>query len=251
MAAATGDFLSLVGLTTGWACLDVGCGDGQVTIRMARAAGPTGRAVGVDADAGALAIAGEAASRAGVRVELVRADAGSPVERDAFDLAYARLVLSHLVEPMSALRAMHDAVRPGGVVAIEDLDTGTLRSDPPTAALDRLQDLYGATVRAHGGDPTIGPRLRTMLAAAGFREAQERTVANPMTEVEDKVFLVELLDNMRETMLDTGVATAAVLDEVRAEVDAAARDPGTVFHQARIHQVHGVRPTERGSPPRT
>jgi ubiquinone/menaquinone biosynthesis C-methylase UbiE len=239
MAAATAEFLWRVGLRPGWACLDVGCGGGQVTIDLAKAVGPQGRVVGLDMDVSAVELAREAAAQAGVRAAFVCADAASPLEHGAFDLAYARLVLSHLVDPASVLRAMRAAVRPGGVVAVEDLFTGTLRSDPPTVALDRLQDLYSATVRAHGGDPTIGPRLPAMLAAAGLEAVEEQTVANPMATVEDKLFLVELLDNMRDTMLETRVASAAELDEVRAEVDRAARDPGTAFHQARIHQVHG------------
>ena len=46
MAAATEAFLDGTGLGPGWACLDVGCGDGQVTIHLARAAAPDGRAAG-------------------------------------------------------------------------------------------------------------------------------------------------------------------------------------------------------------
>ena len=80
MEAATSAFLSRIGLAPGWASLDVGCGDGQVTIAMARIVGTRGRAVGVDADAEALAVAQEAAMRAGVRVEYVRADASRPAE---------------------------------------------------------------------------------------------------------------------------------------------------------------------------
>lgn len=245
MAAATDAFLSRAGLRSGWSCLDVGCGGGQVTIALARAVGPRGRVVGLDVDAAALDTARRAAERAGVVVEFIRADATSPWASDAFDLAYSRLVLSHLVDAAAAVRAMTAAVRPGGVVAVEDLYTGTLRAEPPVAALDRLQDLYSATVRAGGGDPTIGPRLPALLAAAGVEGVTGETVANPMPTVEGKLFLVELLDNMRGAMLEAGVAAPSELDEVRAEVDRAARDPGTVFHQARIHQVHGHRP--RGS----
>jgi ubiquinone/menaquinone biosynthesis C-methylase UbiE len=57
MAPATRAFLTRVGLRPGWACLDVGCGDGQVTVELARAAGPRGRAVGLDLDPDALTIA--------------------------------------------------------------------------------------------------------------------------------------------------------------------------------------------------
>jgi hypothetical protein len=63
-----------------------------------------------------------------------------------------------------------------------------------------------------------------------------------MTTAEDKLFLVQLLDNMRGAMLAAGVAGAAELDEVRTGVDRAARDPDATFHQARIHQVYGRRP---------
>lgn len=241
MAEATGAFLSRLGLRAGWACLDVGCGDGQVTLELARAVRPTGRAVGIDIDEQALAIARRSAQQSGLSAEFIRADATEPPGRDAFDLAYARLLLSHLADPSAALRAMRSAVRAGGCVAVEDLFTGTLRSEPPAPALDRLQDVYSATVRAHGGDPTIGPRLPALVAAARLDEVRENTVENRMTAVEDKIFLAELVDNMREAILASEAATASELDEIRDGVERAARDPERVFYQARIHQVWGRR----------
>jgi SAM-dependent methyltransferase len=242
MAAATAAFLSRVGVEEGWRCLDVGCGDGQVTLELARTVGPAGRAEGIDIDEDALAIARAAARQAGLAAEFVRADATEPPDRDRFDLVYTRLVLSHLPDAVEALRAMRDAVRPGGWVAVEDLFTGTLRSEPAAPALDRLQEVYSATVRGHGGDPTIGPRLPALLVAVGLDDVREATVENPMTTVEDKLFLAELVDNMRDAMVASGAATVAELDQLRADVERAARDPERVFHQARIHQVWGRRP---------
>ena len=92
MAEATEAFLSGLGLASGWACLDVGCGDGQVTVAMARVAGPSGRVVGVDVDVEALELAREAANRAGVSAGFVHGDAARPLMTEAFDLAYARHV---------------------------------------------------------------------------------------------------------------------------------------------------------------
>jgi SAM-dependent methyltransferase len=242
MAEATGAFLDRAGVGPGWACLDAGCGDGQVTIRLAAAAGERGRALGIDVDEGALVIARRAAAEAGVVAEFARADVADPPERGAFDIAFARLLVSHLTDPMAAIRGMRDAVRPGGVVAVEDLDTSTLRAVPPAPALDRLAAVYGATVRRHGGDPTIGPRLPAMLDAAGLEAVEERTVVNPMRSPEEKLFLAELVDNMREAILAAGAATTAEVAELRDAVAAAARDPETVFCQAVMHQVHGRRP---------
>lgn len=241
MEAATAAFLARAGLAAGTAALDVGCGDGQVTLAMARVAGPRGLAVGMDVDADALAIAQAAAARAGVRARFVRADAVHVGTAGGFDLVYARLMLSHLVDPCAALRGMRAAARPGGVVAVEDLNLGTLRSEPPSPALDDLQAVYGATVRFHGGDPTIGPRLRALLAASGLENVREGTVENPMTTVEEKLFLAELVRNMRASVLAAGAATGAEVDALEARVQAAARDPAAVFYQAHIHQVWGRR----------
>jgi SAM-dependent methyltransferase len=242
MAASTAAFLVRAGLRPGCACLDVGCGDGQVAIAMARVAGPSGRVVGVDIDAEALELGRRAAADAGVDVAFVEADAARPVVRGAFDVAYARLLLSHLVDPAAAVRAMRAEVRPGGAVAVEDLFLGTLRSEPPSPSLARLQEVYGETVRAHGGDPTIGPRLPALLAAAGLEHVSAETVVNRMTSIDDKLFLAQLVWNMRAAILAAGAATDAEVDELAAAVEAAAREPGTVFFQARVHQVWGSAP---------
>jgi hypothetical protein len=105
-----------------------------------------------------------------------------------------------------------------------------------------LQEVYAATVRFHGGDPTIGPRLPALLAAAGLVKVRQETVTNPMTTGDEKLFLVDLLDNMRAAILEARAATARELDTLRARVAAAARDTTTVFYQARMHQVWGRRP---------
>jgi SAM-dependent methyltransferase len=241
MEAATVAFLVRAGLAPGAVSLDVGCGDGQVTIAMARLAGPRGLAVGMDVDAEALAIAREAAARAGVRARFVRTGAARPGVAGVFDVVYSRLVLSHLIDPCEALRAMWAAVRPGGTVAVEDLHLGTLRSEPPVPALDALQAVYGQTVRFHGGDPTIGPRLRALLSACGLEDVREDTVDNPMDTVGEKLFLAELVHNMRAAIMAAGAASPGEIEALRAQVEAAARDPRTVFYQARIYQVRGRR----------
>src|SRR5207245_864992 len=80
-----------------------------------------------------------------------------------------------------------------------------------------------------------------LFAAAGLGEVDEERVSNPMRTVDHKLFLVELLDNMREATLEAKAASSSELDDLRADVETAARDPATVFHQARVHQVYGRR----------
>lgn len=247
MADATLTFLERAGLSGGAACLDVGCGQGQVTVAMARIAGEEGRVVGTDIDREALHAAERAANRAGVRVSFVCADAYQSLDEHPFDLAYCRLVLSHLIDPLAVIRVMTDAVRPGGAVALEDLLTGTLRSEPTRPVLDELQNVYAATVRAHGGDPTIGPRLPALLDAAGIQDVDERVVVNAMRSRAEKLFLVELIQNMRVSIREAGAATDAEIDSIAKRTDEAARDPSTTFYQACMYQVWGRRPVPDAS----
>ena len=103
-------------------------------------------------------------------------------------------------------------------------------------------NFYCATVRFHGGDPTIGPRLRALLRAGGLEDVREQTVTNPMATVDDKLFLAQLVRNMRASILEAGAATDDEIDELDASLEQAARDPATALYQTRIHQVSRRRP---------
>jgi SAM-dependent methyltransferase len=242
MSGPTTRLFGEIGVAEGWDCLDVGSGGGQVAVALAGLVAPSGSVTGVDTDDTVLAHATLAARDQGVaNVEFERANAYALPYRGRFDLAYARLVLCYLTEPVRALRELAAAVRPGGVVAVEDVFTDTLRSEPETPALDDLRRVYGATVRAHGGDPTIGPRLPALLRAAGLTNVRALSVGNVLRTAEEKGFLVALVDSIRVSALDAGVASADELDALRLAVEAAADDPGCTIYQAQIHEVYGTR----------
>jgi hypothetical protein len=64
-----------------------------------------------------------------------------------------------------------------------------------------------------------------------------------MDSVDDKLFLAQLVRNMRAAILEAGAATDPEIDALEADVAQAARDPASVWHQARVHQVWGKRPS--------
>jgi hypothetical protein len=129
------------------------------------------------------------------------------------------------------------------VVAVEDVFSPTLHAEPPVPVLDRLVDVYSATERYHGGDPALGPRLPALFRRAGLTDISAQTVENRMTTPYQKFFLAELLDNMRDAMLEAHAITSEELDDLRAEVASAAERDDTVFVQAQMYQVLGRRPS--------
>ncbi len=111
------------GIEAGMRVLDVGSGSGDVAFLVARLVGPSGRVVGVDRSATAVATA----SRRAKEFELPNArflvgDAGEMAFEELFDAAVGRFVLEFSRDPSVLLRAIAAHVRPGGVVAFQEVD---------------------------------------------------------------------------------------------------------------------------------
>ena len=107
--------LELVPPRTGQRVLDVGCGFGDTTQRIAELVGPTGEAVGVDAAARFIETARAEAAEAGVgnaRFEVADVQTTSFDER--FDLAFSRMGTMFFANPVPAMRNVRQALVPGG-----------------------------------------------------------------------------------------------------------------------------------------
>lgn len=164
-------------LRPGMRVLDVGCGPASITVDLARAVAP-GEVVGVDAAEEALDEARRAVEAAGegVQVTLRQADVMAlPFPAGSFDVVHAHQVLQHLPDPVGALREMRRVARPGGLVAVRDVDYATMTWAPESEGLSEWLELYREVARADGGEPDAGRHLVGWALAAGF-EPDDLTV---------------------------------------------------------------------------
>ena len=99
--------------------LDIGCGCGATTLRLAELVGPEGSVTGVDVSGPMLAFAGNrAAERPELRIKLTLADAGRhPFDRGGFDLALSRFGLMFFEDPASAFANIRRALADDGRLA--------------------------------------------------------------------------------------------------------------------------------------
>jgi 2-polyprenyl-3-methyl-5-hydroxy-6-metoxy-1,4-benzoquinol methylase len=165
----------LPSLRPGLGLLDVGCGPGTITVDLASRVAP-GRVVGLDVSAAPLAEARAAAAAAGVEVSFEVGDVYALEAADgSFDVVHAHQVLQHLTDPVAALREMARVCRPGGVIAVRDVDYGALATFPPDQGLDRWLDLYYRVARRNEGEPDAGRRLVSWAHAAGLRDVVATT----------------------------------------------------------------------------
>jgi len=110
--------LEMADLRPGERVLDVACGTGLVTIRAARAVGPTGSVLATDISEAMVETLATTVKEAGLdRVTVRRADAESlGVPAASFDAALCALGLMYVPDPVAATSEMARALRPDGRV---------------------------------------------------------------------------------------------------------------------------------------
>jgi SAM-dependent methyltransferase len=243
MRPTTLDLLRRAGLQPGMACLEVGCGGGDLACDMARLLGPAGKVVATDIDEKKLEIASQEAQAQQLNnVEFRLADITERDPGGSFDLVHARFLLTHLTNPAQALARMRQALRPGGVVVIEDIDFRGHFSYPESAALWPYVELYTEVVRRKGADANIGPRLPALLLETGFENVRLNVVQPAGTEGEVKLLNPLTMENIADAALAEGLASAGEVDRLVAELYEFARTPGTVFSMPRVVEAWGCRP---------
>jgi SAM-dependent methyltransferase len=148
--------------------LDVGCGEGSLTVGLA----PMVRHVtGVDAEADFADATAYAAAQGIDNVEFRRGDAYTLDFPDAgFDACLCHSVLEALDRPADALREMRRTLRPGGVLAAACVEYGGLVLAGP--GYDLIRRFYQIRERlwllTDSADPYRGRALRGLMNAAGF-----------------------------------------------------------------------------------
>jgi len=160
-------------LEAGMRILDVGSGPGTITLDLARRVRP-GDVIGVDASAEVVAQANGLAESEGVRnVRFQTGDAYAlEFADDSFDVVHAHQVLQHLGRPVDALREWRRVLKPGGLLAVRDVDYGGVVLEPQLPGLTRWLELYHSVASWNGGEPDAGRKLMRWVREAGFRELE-------------------------------------------------------------------------------
>ncbi|HVX32736.1 MAG TPA: methyltransferase domain-containing protein [Solirubrobacterales bacterium] len=208
--------------------LDIGCGFGDTTRRLAELVGPAGEAVGVDVSAPFVELAREEAARAGVanvgyRVGDVQiADLGGP-----YDYVFSRMGVMFFANPVQALRNVRAAMRPGGracfVVWRRKLDNGWVHE------AERVVEQY-LEHPEETEEPTCGPGPFSMadadvvtqqLAIAGFEAIELRRSDLPLkmgADLEGAIDLVMSIGPAGEVLRLWGDRAEEIRPRIAADI---------------------------------
>jgi SAM-dependent methyltransferase len=178
--------LTELGVRDGDAVLDAGCGSGAFTVRL-RTALPASPLTAIDADKRLL---GQARTRladtprtGSGRADVTRIVAGDladpPVADASQDVVIARFVFQHLPDPLAVAARLRRPLRPGGLLAVIEVDAGLWGAAVPDlrAGYAEAYQAMAADQAGGGGDRFIARRLPGLLEAAGYRDVLVRPYA--------------------------------------------------------------------------
>ncbi|HJM43647.1 MAG: methyltransferase domain-containing protein [Nitrospinota bacterium] len=158
-------------LQPGERVLDIACGTGVVARAAARAAGPTGRVIGLDLNPGMLAVARARPPSAGAPMAWLQANAQDLPIRDAsFNAALSSQGFQFFPDRPAALREIRRVLTPGGRLALSVI--GSLRFNPVHALLIKALKRHVGPEAADilRGGFTLGDAddLHALIAGAEF-----------------------------------------------------------------------------------
>jgi SAM-dependent methyltransferase len=213
-----------LGLSRGGRCWEVGAGGTSVVRHLADRVGPDGYVLATDIDVSwAVEAEGPAVE---VRLHDVALD---PPPGPPFDLVHARLVLVHVPERAAALDNMVAALRPGGVLLIEDADPALQplscleETGPEQVLANTLRRGFRTLLAERGVDLAFGRSLPRRLRAAGLVDVGA-DAAFPLAHPACSYLEVATLAIVRDQLVEHGIATDDEIERHLASVRAGRLD---------------------------
>ena len=237
----TRELLLRAGFAPGKEFVEFGCGLGYVT-RWAAATGA--RATGIDVNPEQIAVAQDLATEAGLQTAHFRVgsiyDPG--LAAASVDVSYSRWLMVHLNRPVDAMRAIHSALKPGGVMVCEEADVSAVYAEPRSAAYEELRDICLEGGRQRGVSYEGGRRTHLWAKEAGFDVLHVDAYHPHYVTGEHKGFWNWTLRNAALALVTEGTLSAARLAELVAGMTEADESPDTLVAHCRMHQVIARKP---------
>jgi SAM-dependent methyltransferase len=218
-------------------CLDLGCGIGETTRLIAAHAGEESEVIGIDADPDLLEAARKLTANANISYQ--QGDAQKLGFEDArFDFVYTRMLLLHVPDPKAVFAEMLRVAKPGGIVAVTDMDFATFYTYPDPGPGKKLAHLWCALFR----DGSMGIKIWHLFNEFGLPSAQfhvDRMLVR--NEPEHKKLVVMSIEALRDSALEAGLLTEAEYQQLWEELTATIHDDTCLMGYPEFYCAWAVR----------
>lgn len=217
----TMQFFEDAGVTAGMRVLDVGSGSGDVSFLAARMVGSSGQVVGVERAPIAVETAKRRAADLHIsNTEFVLGDAATMTFEEPFDAVVGRFVLQFCPDPSAVVRQLAKQVRPGGIIAFQEVDWAGCHALPESLTLNQCVRWGSQALQQSGAEPYTGLKLPAIFTGAGLPYPRLSLRAAIGAGPDDPVYssVAALIHTLLPTIEQLGIASA---EEVGVETLAA------------------------------
>lgn len=236
--------LDRIGVKPGWRAADIGCGPIGILDLLSEAVGPQGQVFGVEREARFAAMARDEAARRSLRnVAIIEADGfATGIAKNSLDLVHERLVLMHVPNRDGFIAEMLSLLRPGGTIALEDVDNASWLCHPVHPSWTALFDAFHAAFHKSGGDGFLGRRLPALLRGAGLSDIRTK-IHTDVLEIGDyrRTHLLSLIESIRGKIVEAGVLGEAEIERHRQALAAHLANPATTVIEKLLVQCWGTK----------
>lgn len=201
--------------------LEAGCGVGAQTVALAHNS-PGALFTSIDISEASLAEAKRKVTAEGL--DNVCFEQGNifelPYGADSFDHIFVCFVLEHLQNPVAALLALKNHLRPGGTITVIEGDHGSAYFYPDSEEAHMAIQCQVELQRRAGGNAMIGRELYPLLLGAGFNSIH---ISPRMVYVDSsKPELVEgfikktftaMIEGVREPAINAGIIEPQIFEK--------------------------------------
>lgn len=164
------EYLDAVNVDAAADVLDIGCGTGVVSRRIARRPNFAGRIIGIDLSAYLTHAAARLAEAEGLghRIDFRTGDSHTlGIPDNSLDIVVAHTLLSHVNDPVAVLKEISRILKPGGVAALFDGDFASMTFGASDAAQGRRTDelIIGAIIT----QPRVMRQMPELLQEVGLQ----------------------------------------------------------------------------------
>jgi len=215
MEEFTADTLRRAGLRSGMRVLDIGCGLGDVSLIAGKIVGEEGSVLGIDRATSSLETARRRAVSLGLdHVRFEEVDVTSFQPEGTFDAIVGRFVLLYLPQPTETLRRLVRSLRPGGIVAFQELDMSQISQSPASGLFLQTRRLILDAFAAAGAEVDMGTKLYPTFVHAGLPapEMIATTLVIAGSDTAGYTSMVEVLRSLLPVIERNGIAIPEELD---------------------------------------
>jgi ubiquinone/menaquinone biosynthesis C-methylase UbiE len=208
----TADVFRRAGIGEGEHILELGCGVGDISFLAAGMVGAAGTLLGIDRNASSIETARHRAVGLGlsnVQFELSELDTFADNGR-RFDALIGRLVLLFLPDPAATLRRFRNFLKPGGVIAFQEIDMDQFSQFPTSELFSRVGSWIIGGFKAGGAETKMGRKLLSTFLRAGLPRptmiAASRVESGPDSYV--YAYITGILRSLLPVVKRAGLASA-------------------------------------------